>query len=380
MRVALLIRSLGCGGAERQLLLLAAYLSGKHKVVVYTFYNTKNHYLSDLGMLPFEIVSLGKHGRWDLISFLNRFRKEVTRFRPDVLYAFMSSAALVSLLLRLVDVSARIVWGIRSSNMDLKKYGLLPRLVRFLECKLSRFADLAIANSQAGKKEALDDGFSCDIKVIPNGIDIAKFAYDDNSRKQMRDLWGVNDDVPLIGTVARHDPMKGYEIFLQAAAKLLVREPNVRFVSVGDGPTDYTRRLRQFADDMGLRESMIWAGRIDKVASCYSAMDLYTSASMFGEGFSNAIGEAMACGLPCVVTDVGDSRYIVGHTGTVVTPGSPDELANGWSLLLERGRSHGQIDQNNPRSRIEANFGIQIMGEATSSILEELCKRCHHEN
>jgi glycosyltransferase involved in cell wall biosynthesis len=318
-----------------------------------------------------EIVSLGKRGRWDVIPFLWRFRRAMLRLRPDVVYAFMSSAALVSLLVRLIGVPARLVWGIRSSNMDLPKYGRLPRLLRLLECRLSRYADLAVANSEAGRGQALADGFSCAIEVIPNGIDTDKFSYDPDARQRMRASWGVDEHALLIGMVARHDPMKGYEIFLKAAAIFLEEFPDARFVSVGRHEPGYSETLLDLAERLGLKGHLIWTGASNDVAACYSALDIFTSTSIYGEGFSNAIGEAMSCGLPCVVTDVGDSRYIVGDVGLTVPSGIPLALAEAWSPMAASEQAR-QACRERARRRVESLFSTAGMMASTEAVLTGL--------
>ena len=151
--------------------------------------------------------------------------------------------------------------------------------------------------------------------VIPNGIDTSRFREMPGSGARLRALWGVRDDQILIGLVGRLDYMKDHPTFLRAAAKLTHHNDSVRFVCVGGGPISYAAQLKDLSSELGLHDRIVWAGDQDDMPSVYSALDLLVSSSS-GEGFSNVIGEAMACGVPCVVTDVGDSALIVGETGT----------------------------------------------------------------
>jgi glycosyltransferase involved in cell wall biosynthesis len=377
MNVVLLIRSLGCGGAERQLTLLAKELALRHRVSIVTFYDTPSFYPLDGAAV--EVVPLGKRNRWDVIPFLWRLSRAMLRSRPDVVYAFMSSAALVSLLVRLIGIQARVIWGIRSSNMELPRYGRLPGLLRILECRLSRYANLAIANSEAGRRQALADGFSCAVEVIANGIDTRRFCFDPDARRRMRLSWGVGGQVFLIGVVARHDPMKGYEIFLRAAASFLKEFPNTRFISVGMQEPDYSKTLLHLAETLGLEEQLIWVGTSNRVVDCYSAFDVFSSSSIFGEGFSNALGEAMSCGLPCVATDVGDSKRILGDAGMIVPPADPTALADAWSAMA-RSKQVRQSYGARARQRIELNFSTAQMLAATETVITNALvsgeKRC----
>ena len=123
--------------------------------------------------------------------------------------------------------------------------------------------------------------------------------------------------------------MKDYPTFLEAAAIVAGRKQGMRFVSVGAGPPDYAARLREQARRLGLEGKMIWAGPRGDLPSIYNALDLLVSSSAFGEGFSNVLGEAMACGIPCIATDVGDAREILGEAGIVVSRRNPEALADG---------------------------------------------------
>jgi glycosyltransferase involved in cell wall biosynthesis len=132
---------------------------------------------------------------------------------------------------------------------------------------------------------------------------------------------------PVVGIAARLDPMKGYEVFLRAAALACEAVPELRLVAAGDGPPAYAQALRSLAAELRLGERIVWLGQVANITAFYAAIDVATSSSLFGEGFSNAVAEAMACGVPCVVTDVGDAARVVGPAGTVVPANSPDALA-----------------------------------------------------
>ena len=322
------------GGAERQLVLLARELSRRHAVTVMTFYGGADHFdASSIGQA--SLVRLDKRGRWDLIGFMRRYLAAVRIASPDVVYAFMGPASLVALTSRLGHARTRVVWGVRSSNVDLAHYGWFARRVRQLEAGLSRWADLIVPNSVAGMTQAQADGFaSSRMIVVGNGIDTEVFQHRPDARAQVRRELGVPSQARLVGMIARIDPMKGYEILLQAAALAYRFRPDVHFVLAGGGSAQDLARLQAIAASLGITAIVHWLGSVDDVTRVYSALDVATSAS-FGEGFSNAIGEAMACGLPCVVTDVGDSGRIVADTGVVVPPGSAEQLAAGLLRLLD---------------------------------------------
>ncbi len=266
---------------------------------------------------------------------------------------------------------ARIVWGVRASNMDLSRYDWLSSLAYALECRLARFADCIIANSDAGKRYAVANGFPGDkIIVISNGIDTDYFRPNPEERRQVRTEWGIGEDEILVGLVGRLDPMKDHPVFLEAASHIARERQDVRFVCVGGGSADYAAALKQRAAALGLIKQLIWVGSRDDMPAVYSALDISSSSSSYGEGFSNTVAEAMACGVPCVVTDVGDSALIVGNAGSVVPPGDHSALAAAIQCLtdlpLEERRALGEAC----RARILSEFSVDKLVQRTEQVLD----------
>ncbi len=336
MRILLLCRSLDVGGAERQLVILATGLHQKgHEVSVMVFY-ANGALENELHASGIPVIDLHKSGRWDVLPFFARAVRMVWKLKPGVIYGFLGSPNILTAFLKLIIRRAKIVWGVRSSNVDLDRYDWLSRLSYRMECWLSRFADLIICNSHAGMEYAAEHGFPRGrMTVIPNGIDTERFKPDEAAGARIRAEWGVAEHEILIGLVARLDPMKDHTTFLRAAAMLVQKRQDVRFVCVGDGPGLYKRELHQLAHKLGLDGRLIWAGARHDVPAICNAMDIAVSSS-YSEGFSNTIAEAMACGVPCVVTDVGDSALIVGDLGVVIPPVMPDAMCEGFRLMLKR--------------------------------------------
>lgn len=364
-----LARSLHMGGAERQLVELAKGLFQRgYNVKVVVFY-TGGMFDAELLNAGIPLINLNKKNRWDIFPFLSRFLCLHIRTKPILVQSYLAVPNLLSLLLKPLLPNTRIIWGLRASNMDLSRYDWLARLSYWLECRLSRFADLIIANSQAGKQYAVNHGFRADkMIVIPNGIDSDKFHLDPTGRQQVRAEWGISEQDILVGLVARLDPMKDHPNFIAAANIVVQTQPNVRFVCVGSGTEAYSESLKQQAASLGDR--LIWAGTWDDMSAAYSAFDIASSSSCFGEGFSNSIAEAMACERPCVVTDVGDSAWIVGDASVVVPASDPKALADGLLKLVnlpcqERANLGAQA-----RIRIKQNFSIDALIIRTAQALE----------
>jgi glycosyltransferase involved in cell wall biosynthesis len=253
--------------------------------------------------------------------------------------------------------------------MDKRQYDWLANSACWLESRASRFADLIIFNSNAGRNYHLAAGFDGSrTAVIPNGVDTERFAVDRASGSRLRASWRVPKGCLLIGIVGRLDPMKDHQTFLRAAAILAKHRADARFVCIGAGLERYTSDLKIWAGELGLGEKVIWPGLIlYEMPAAYNALDICCSSS-YGEGTSNAIAEAMACGVPCVVTDVGDSKLIIGETGVLVPPKNPEALSAGLAMMAERLNENPHL-YHAVRERIESRLSLTALVRKTSETL-----------
>jgi glycosyltransferase involved in cell wall biosynthesis len=204
--------------------------------------------------------------------------------------------------------------------------------------------------------------------VIPNGIDIETFCPDREAGLRVRHEWGVGEHELLIGLVARLDPMKDHPTFLRAATLLARQNCSVRFVCVGGGPQDYEEKLRSLASELALNGKVIWAGARSDMPTVYNALDIACSSSI-GEGLPNAIAEAMSCGLPCVVTDVGDSARLVGEARQVVPPSDPEAMAAAWADLLNLSPEERSALGMQARERIVREYSVAQLARRTEDAL-----------
>ncbi len=368
-RLVILARKLDPGGAERQLVALGRGLKQRgHDVHVVLFY-TGGVFDAELAHAGVPIHCLGKTLRWDVPRFLFRLAATLRRLRPDVIYSFLDMPNVLAVLLHHIAGRPRLVWSIRAAGMEMHHYDWLSRTIPWLESRLSGWADAIIANSHAGAEWAVYRGFPAGrLRVVENGIDTQRFRPGAAARVQVRTGWGVSDDDRLIGMVGRVDPMKDHMTFLQAAARVAEVRTDARFVCVGAGAAAYQNALQWRGAELGLAEKLIWAGARQDMPEVYNALDVFTSSSSFGEGFSNVIGEAMACGVPCVVTDVGDSVRIVGDLGDVVPPRDADALAKALMRMLERIEQEPDLGRR-VHERIESEFSVERMVVRTERLL-----------
>jgi glycosyltransferase involved in cell wall biosynthesis len=367
MKLMFLLHSLQLGGAERQLTNLATGLARKgHDVSVATFYS-RGPFSEDLRSAGVRVLSLEKRGRGDTVGFLYRLVGLARREKPDILHAYMEAANVLTSILKPLLAGMRIVWGMRCSIKDLRYYDRFERAIATLEPKLAAAADLIIVNSHAGAKSAAAQGFPRGkMVVVPNGIETNEFRRDEEARRRLRAELGLSDREFLVGRVGRLHPIKDYPTFLRSAARLHRLHPSVKFLCLGGGSAEETAIVHRLIADLNLRDCVSVLGPRRDVAAVYSALDIFVSSSSAGEGFPNVIAEAMACETPCVVTDTGDSAFVVGTSEHVVPPGSPDALTQACHRILTRSLVwNGKL----ARQRIVDEFGVDRLVDRTENIL-----------
>ncbi|MGH8112226.1 MAG: glycosyltransferase [Rhodanobacteraceae bacterium] len=374
-RIVFLARSLRQGGAERQLVALA---SGLHRhgwpVTVVCCYGG-GIFEAELRNAGVPLVDLHKRGRWDVVGFLWRLLRALRASNADLVHGYMPLGNLLALLARAARPGTRVVWGVRSSTIDRGHRDWLSRLTFRMTCRAARLAHGIIANSNAGVAYHVAHGYPhARMRVIPNGIDVSRFRFDAGGRERLRREWGVPDGCILVGLVGRIDRMKDHPTFLKAAAALAPHDRKWRFVCVGGGQPEFVAATRRAASRLGLDPRLRWAGPRSDMAAVYSALDIAVSSSS-GEGFSNVIAEAMACGRPCVVTDVGDSARIVGPCGSVVAAGDPAALAAAieriGTSLAEPGRA-AELDAM-ARARIVDTYSLEALLRNSEAAFRALC-------
>ncbi len=371
-QVIVLIRSLDRGGAERQAAITCLELARRgYQIGLILFYDG-GAFKRIIDHQAIQTWVIRKKGKWDVVTFSIKLLKVVRKSKTEVVIAYLGAAQVFSALLKMVFPELRVIWNIRSSNIDISKYNWTWKAERKLLKLLVKKADKIICNSHAAKSYLVNSGYKANsLVVIQNGIDISHFQPSRGAGREFRRAW-KSDRTRIVGFVARLDSMKGHEVFLKAVVNFVGRRRDTMFVCVGPDKGGKLGALQLTAQRLGVSEHLIWAGECEDMVSVYNALDVNTLCSSFGEGFPNAVAEAMACGVPCVVTDVGDCAYLVGDTGIVVPPNNPVALAQAWEKMLsldleELGRR--------ARERIVKNFSVERMVDNTVKVFEEVLGR-----
>lgn len=361
MRVLHLITSLGSGGAETQLGRLAVGLRDQgHSVCVVA--------LTDLGreaerlrVAGIRVEGLGMRRGVPGLSALFRLRAILRRWRPDVVQTWLYHADLLGLV-ACAGSGVPVVWNLRCAYMDFSRYNPLTRQVVRLCALLSRFPAAVVANSRDAVSRHVQLGYkSRTFQIIPNGFDTDAFMPDPVGAANVRERFGLAD-APLVGMVARWDPMKDHATFFAMAKMLRESVSDVRFLLCGEAIVPENGELMDLVRNAGLDASVILAGPQGDMPAIMSSLDVLACPSI-GESFPNVVGEAMACGTLCVVTDVGDCAEIVGDTGFVVPVGDAramcERVRQCLSMSSEMRREHSE----KARNRVLNRYSIAAMVE-----------------
>ncbi|RKE72320.1 glycosyltransferase [Pseudorhodoplanes sinuspersici] len=362
LKIFHIITDLDVGGAEMALMRLVSNPSSlpmQHQVIS----------LKSGGKLEDEIrangipvTTIGLNGARDFGNAFVQLARLFRTKRPDLIVTWLYHADFLGTLANLSTVRAPLIWNIRCADMDLSKYSALTRTLPRILAKLSRCATVIVTNSNAGRRAHEAYGYRARYwQTIPNGFDLLKFHPDSRARMNMREELKVAPESLLVGLIARVDPMKGHETFLAAAAKIASTVPSARFLLAGRGTDSAGFRNAIAAKGVPADKIILLGERLDMPA-ILSALDLSVSSSRT-EGFSNTVAEAMAVGIPCVVTDVGDSAIIVGDTGRVVRKDSPDELAKAIIEILMLPQEERAALGAAARDRISRNYALETISQ-----------------
>jgi len=340
IRVLHFISGLGTGGAETMLLkLLGGWDRSRFEGAVVSLAGP-----GDLGRdivdmrIPLTCLELKRlPPRLDRVWRLRRWMRE---FSPSICQGWMYHGNLAATLMTSwARSSAAAVWNVRASlDLEADKAATV-RAIR-LGARWSNRPARIVYNSEVSAAQHAAIGYSAErATVIPNGFDLSRFRPDPDARARLLASLGLEDDAVIVGHVARYHPMKDHATLLAAMSMVWAAAPSAHLVLVGSGLDGRNEALRELIEGCGGVDRVSCLGSRRDVERLHPAFDLLVMSSARMEGFPNAVGEAMACGVPCVVTDVGDCATLVGDTGAVVPPSDPAALATAVLKLIGLGKA-----------------------------------------
>ncbi|RAL21119.1 hypothetical protein DL240_13375 [Lujinxingia litoralis] len=285
---------------------------------------------------------------------LFRLRRLVARHNPDVIHAWMYHANLGVM----AGLGRPFAWNVRHCIYDLGEESRGTRAVIRLGALLSPQADAIVYNSRLSRTQHRALGYSARRdEVIPNGFDTRTFRPCPEAYREVRRELGLPTATPLVGMVGRLHPIKDHPNLLGAMRRVAAEHPQARLVLVGRGLSADNAEFLGQARALGLEERVILLGERRDIPRITAAFDVAVLSSR-SEGFPNVVGEAMACGVPVAVTDVGDAAWLLGGAGRVVAPRDEMQLARAMSELLAMDEGARRALGQKGRRRVVEHFSL----------------------
>lgn len=363
------------GGAEMMLYRLLAQMNNgdiKSEVIALRGLGSIGKKLLEMGI---PVRSLDMRARVPNPALILRLAQWLRESMPDAIQTWTYPENLIGGLAAKISGKTPVVWGIHHTDLDPQTDKRTTIWTASACAKLSnRLPDTIICCTEASKLVHTKLGYPPDkMIVIHNGFDLSLFRPDPDARLSVRNELGLSEETPVIGFVARFHPQKDHKNFIKAAGNFHSQVPESQFILCGDGITWDNHELAGLIDSVGIRDHCHLLGPREDIPRITAAFDVATVSSSHGEAFPLVIGEAMACGVPCVVTDVGDSAEIVDMTGIVVPRRDSRSLANGWGhLLLDLNRAQRSQMGLEARRRIEQRYTLRKTAQRYGSVYQSM--------
>lgn len=364
MQVLHIITGLSDGGAEAVLYRLCQFDNENNHVVI-SLQNEDKYgpLLKDLGIDVYTLDFL--NGKVRMLGLVKLFYL-IKKIKPDVIQTWMYHADFIGGVVGRIAGIKNIVWGLHHTTLVKEKSKRSTILIAKINAFLSNFVPKKIIYCASKSKEVQESiGFKkAKGIVIPNGYDIASFTQNSSMGTAFRDELNISSETLLIGHVGRYNPQKDHRTLIEAFSILKEKKLNFNAVIVGTNLDNDNHKLLKILNENNLKDDVFLLGKRSDIPYVMNGIDLFVLSSAFGEAFPNVLNESMACGTPCVATDVGDSSIIIGKTGWITNVQDPHSIANAIIKAAEEKLSNNTAWMQrkvNCRERIVENFSIEKM-------------------
>ncbi len=374
MRILHCITGLTGDGAQRVLLRLTHLLRERSFESFVVNLGPRTPLVSEFEAAQVSVTSLGASPQMLHMPYVvTSMRRILKKIEPDVIQGWMYHANVISLIASsLTKGRTPVAWNIRRGMEDYRERSRSTRAVIRLSSVLSSYVDSIVYCSSVCRSQ--HEAYGYDSRrghIVYNGFDREKFHMDEQSRHEARTLFSARTNEIVIGNVGRFDVAKGHRYLVEAFARLAARVRNVRLVCVGRGMDGTNMEIRDLIARAGIADRVALLGERESVERIFPGFDVYCSASI-NEGFPNVIAEAMACALPCVVTNVGGSAEVVGDSGVIVPSRSGEALAEGLYRYVRLSTVERRVVGERARERVIAQFSLQAMVERYAQLYRSL--------
>ena len=376
MLIVHVITGLDVGGAELMLKRLVESHSGnanyRHVIISLTGIGKVGQQLQASGI---EVRALGMRSAIDIPRVIWRLVRLIRTSRSDVVQTWMYHADLLGGLAAHMAGNPHVIWGIRTTDISAGG-SLTTAIVRRFCARLSRWVPSAIVcAAEASRQSHIAVGYDATkMVVIPNGYNFAWLNASLEERQSLREQCGINQNEVVLGTLGRFHADKDQENFVRSAALLAPQYPQLRFLMVGRGLDWANAQLADWIVSTGFESRFVLLDERKDVPQCLAAMDIFCLHSRT-EGFPNVLAEAMAMGLPCITTDVGDAAILLADTGVVVPQGDSAALAQGVKRLLAFDQDARHALGRRAKALVEAKFSIARARERFEEIYRQVLNK-----
>ena len=364
LKVMHIITDLETGGAEMMLFKLLKETKERNVDSVVVSLMSDGAVSNLIQSINIPVYSIGiTQGKTPNYKQLMKFMHVIRVVKPNIIQGWMYhgniAATVAKIILFFLLNKIKLFWNIRQTLYLLENEKHLTQIVIKLSALISWIPKKIIYNSYLSMSQHEAMGFSANKSImLPNGFDLHNFTPQKKTLANIRSSLGITDDELLVGHIARFHPMKDHFNLLKAAELVLKSYNRVHFVLIGQDVDDDNTYLAEVIGNITGNKYIHLLGRRSNISEIISGLDVLVSSSAWGEGFPNVIGEALACGVPCVVTDVGDSALIVGDCGYVCRAEDSQVLADGILRMISNKNERERMSMQ-ARNRIKNNYSIE---------------------
>lgn len=370
-KIMQVITGLGDGGAETMLYKLLINLDREaFEPIVVSLGDKDDFYHKKLLSYGVRVHALSTQKNiFSILKSILKYVKIIYIEKPNLVHGWMYHGNFIAFLSKIIFPKIKICFSIRQNLPSIKNEKFLTRCIIKINAFLSQKVDVVFNNSESSQVDHIKIGFSSfNNKLIRNGFDTGIFKPNSQIYTDFRRLHKLDNEVKIVGMIARYHPIKNHAGFLEVASNLIKNfDGQIKFVLAGKDVNKENDILTRQINELNLKDHVILLGRVESY-TIMPVLNVYLSTSL-NEGFPNVIGEALCCGVPCVVTDVGDCKFIVNRYGIVTDSHNIKELVLSVKAILDKEYFSDKFQQV---KYMRSNFSIKQVAQQYESIYRSL--------
>ena len=318
-----------------------------------------------------KVIYINVNSFYHLLKSINLIFQIIKTYKPNVVMSWLHISDLVATLIKIRFPTIKLIWNLRCSAPEVSILGIRSWALVKLLCLLSRIPDCVIANSQTGIDTHIAAGYKPkNQKVLYNGFDLNIFKRNLKKNEAFRRKHNIEETHFIIGYVGKKSKIKGLDLFINSIEIINKKINNLKFIFLGNGLDKNNVKLSKKLNNINCLHNSILLGEQDNVHNIISSFDIFSITSL-SEGFPNVLGEAMSAEVPCVVTNVGDCKFIIGDAGLAINSFDPYETAKAWENLYNMPNVKRRKIGINARNIVKSKFNIKkIVNEYETLIMD----------